>query len=1149
MSMTVEQEQAVKARGKVLVSASAGAGKTTVMIKRMVDILEKEASLDNVLAVTFTKKAAAQMKEKLRRELIERLAECDGNQKERMRLQLAKINAADISTIDSFCARLVRTYFYALKVDASFEVLADDAEKKALMERTLDDLFEELYKERDADFYYLLERLSSKRSDKKLREWLFKMYEEVRQRPRWKELVESTCDSTFTEEGFGRVCAELKKNVSARCAALAQDVDAFAATCKPAAHAKEFADLFAQMSKTLKGLASSCNPFAMPNKLRSINNPDKSNEEIADFIDSVKKRYDKLRFGKEDEERELFFNCGAVAKAFCSVLFRFDEKYGEVKREEGKLDYADLEHYTLSLLTDADGDVRESIREKYKYVFVDEYQDVNAIQDEILNAVAGGDIFCVGDLKQAIYGFRGSCSRFFAEKCAEAQADRTAGGKSEYIVLPDNFRSSENVISFVNKLFSSVMRPPVCGFDYASGHAMRGGERYAGNKGIAEICKFDGGGKTKQEAQGVYCVTDYVTGAKPHTPEGLAVLSLVEEALGSEYYDVDNEETKEVRPGVFEKVKTPAFKKVQTGDICVLTRLNFDKNAEGIIRALSERYPVACSAKVNICNRPEIKRMLDILSYIDNGEQDIPFVSALLSPLGNLSEGELAAVRIFADGQNADKSKRPRFTECCKMYADGNNDGISDKLREFEGRVENLRKLSKSIGASRLIDEIMRVAGFSATFDNERKITALRRLQREAATPSGELYLGAFLQKIKAGGNVINASSALSSDCIKVMTMHSSKGLEFPVVILADIAGGFGGGRGAEFIFGDDFGFAPRSYTDGKKCCENVLRKLYKMRGDWDELGNEINLFYVACTRAKYALHVLTSKTESFNAVKAKYASNYADLFDADLFTPGILPVERSGGKVLNTNVRVVDTSRADAEYVEKLREIADFKYPFELGVELPVKSSASQLLALIGGEDAGEVLFDEGAVAGADTGIEAGLAYHRFLQLCNFKIKHSEGIESQLEKFKAAGLIGENYLKHLRVQQLENILKMSVFDGLENYSVYREREFICKLPSADYLAAKGACESVSAEDDGNGVIVQGAIDMLAVCRKGGKVTSARIVDYKYTSHGDDHLKNKYTPQLQLYKKVVCKIYGLNEKAVSCTIANIYACRRIDLDI
>ncbi|MDE7084836.1 MAG: hypothetical protein K2O81_06285, partial [Clostridia bacterium] len=668
----------------------------------------------------------------------------------------------------------------------------------------------------------------------------------------------------------------------------------------------------------------------------------------------------------------------------------------------------------------------------------------------------------------------------------------------------------------------------VCEFDYFDGHAMRGGAMYNGNRGKAEICLFEGGENAKKEARGVYSVSGEKTAAKEFSAEGLAVLTLVEEALKSEYYDSDR----------------GAFVKVQAGDICVLTRKRANKSAQEIVRALSAKYPVAGAAEVNICDRPEIRRMLDILSYLDNGEQDVPLVTALLSPLGGLTEAELAAVRIFG---GTDRNS-PKFGECCKLYAANNTDGISKKLRLFYGRAERLRTLSGSIGAARLIDEIMRAEDFSSSFDTEQKLIALRRLQREAAAPSGELYLAAFLAKIKAGGNKITASAALSSDCIKVMTMHASKGLEFPVVIVADIAVGFGGDERAEMPFDDDFGFAPRYFGGDRAYRSTLLRRLYAARRSREELSNEINLFYVACTRAKYVLHVLTGKAEGYDIIKANFAENYADLFDVSAFTPRILPVERQIAAERARVERVLDCSRADPNLLEDLRGITAFKYPFELGVELPVKSSASQLLTLLGGGENADLLFDGEIEGGADTGIDAGIAYHRFLELCDFKIKDVDGIKAQLNRFTITGMITENQRQLLNVSRLEKILNMPAFGGIDGRSAYREREFVCRLPSADYVALRGGSGEVKAcGDDGNSVIVQGAIDLLNIRRENGKAVAANIIDYKYTSHGDEYLRKKYLPQLALYKSVVCKIYGLPESAVTTTIINIHACRQIDL--
>ena len=280
------------------------------MIKRLADILEEGASLDNVLAVTFTKKAAAQMKDKLRKELIERLGGGDEKSRENIRLQLSKINSADISTIHSFCARLVRTYFYVLKVDASFEVLADGAEQSALRARAMDDLFDELYKSHDADLYILLDKLRKKRSDKALKDMLYTAYDEVRQRPRWEGLLDNACKNSFTSDGFKRVSAEYSKTLSDKCAVLVAAIDDFIKDFRPAVNAEGYLKVLGEMRETLTGVTAECNPYAMPAKLCTAVKPRvkpevaEADEVFSAFVDGVKKKYKTFIKDVESEEVE-----------------------------------------------------------------------------------------------------------------------------------------------------------------------------------------------------------------------------------------------------------------------------------------------------------------------------------------------------------------------------------------------------------------------------------------------------------------------------------------------------------------------------------------------------------------------------------------------------------------------------------------------------------------------------------------------------------------------------------------------------------------------------------------------------------------------------------------------------------------------------
>ncbi|MGN0808013.1 MAG: UvrD-helicase domain-containing protein [Candidatus Coproplasma sp.] len=1130
MEPTKEQQAAVAARGKVMVSASAGAGKTTVMIKRLADIICGGADLDNVLCVTFTKKAATQMKDKLRFELVKRLNCKDEDLLNHLKVQLGKINTADISTIDSFCSRLVKTYFYELQIDSSFEVVADEAERATLKETAMSAVFDERYSSGDEEFLSLLSKLKKKRSDKALRTMLSDAYERVRICPDYKQSLEYAKEHTFTEEGFSQVCLRIKAAVSEKLQVIVCAIDSFERKFSQLKSDPKFFLILDDMRQSILSYMNSGELFNAPAKLTSLKRPsgkDENDKLFEDFCKKVKEKFKKLTDFNEDEERAHFFESGKTAIAFCNLLLAFDEAYSGVKRQEGKMDFGDLEQYSLRLLRgdDCDSDVKYKIKEKYQYVFVDEYQDVNPIQDYIITYASGNDVFCVGDVKQAIYGFRGSRSAFFSGKC------ENVGEDGSYVVLPDNFRSSPAVIDFVNRVFSKVMKTPLCTFDYSDGHVMKGGGRYGeGHRGVAQFVVFDDEKGDREKADTIYSVANERVAARQPSSEALAVLKLVKEALNSTYFDPDS--GKEI--------------KVQMGDICVLTRKRSSSNVQEIIRTLSAEYPVAAAAEVNICTRTEIVTILDILSYIDNAQQDIPLASTMLSPLGGFSEDELVKIRL-----KYNRSEK-LFTAAVKRYAQQEDDGLAQKINAFFDKVEKLRIISQSIGAAKLIDEIMRSGSFASRFASPVKLVYLRTLQRSAYGANGELSLNAFLQKIKASGNKICAPASVATDSINIMTMHASKGLEFPVVIVADIAKSFKGNSADNMPFDEYFGFAPKYYGEGRVSVNTLLRKLTAMETAKEELGNEINLLYVAFTRAKYALHVLTSSTQAYNAINAAFADSYAPLIDFDGFELRKIDLSCNDGKVRSgTPVPILDCP--DRELLNSLKDAASFKYGYEQAITLPVKSSASRLLSERDNiEDAQPLFADEyergdGTVSNPETGI----AYHRYLELCDFAVKDEEGISKQLEKFLEGGLISQAQLKILSVEKLASIVNMSVFSGVADKSLYREREFLCKLPSFEYIALQKGdrLENITLSDDGNSVIVQGAIDLLCVERVEGMAVKAHVIDYKFTSLGDESVRQKYSPQLALYKKVVCKIYNLSAEDVKTTIVNIRTCRQIELDV
>ena len=1109
---TPEQLAAIEARGKVIVSASAGSGKTSVMIEKICRYLISGGDLDNVLAVTFTKKAAGQIKEKLRSALIKKLADCDEQTRLHLKKQLTKISSADISTIHSFCARLLRSYFYVLGIDRSFDIIAaDDAVAATYKDRAADSLFDRLYSESDADFLLVLSCLRRNRSDDSVRRLIFEAHSAICNVVDYADKINGMV-SLYTREGFEKVCAEYAAAIAEKCGALLRSLEDFRQSYAIPEGCEKLNAIMDEMRVSLSSAAevplfSPLPPLSSTRRPAAKEHTREALEEFSAFRDKIKKKYDDLKKDLSDEQTEYdrFINSGALAQAFGRLVLQFDAEYAAVKRDEGKLDYNDLEHFTLRLLkTD---DVREQVNAKYKSVYVDEYQDVNPVQERILSLAGAGDNFTVGDVKQAIYGFRGSKSVFFSRKYESMLS--TDGSKR----LSVNFRSSEAVINFVNKLFSDVMTPSSCGFSYSKEGKMNAGGRYPEGSGFAEFVVFGEDESERERAEGVYSVAAHVSEEVGHSRESRAVLDIVKSELSSKHYSVEE----------------GCMVDTQPGDICILTRKRADASAQSIVRALTDAgYSVESSGEGNICNRSEIRGLLDILSLIDNCQQDIPLATAMLSPIGGLTHDELAAVRIAA-GSGA--SKLP-FRACLVEYRMRRQDELAHKIGAFFAKINRYRKLSDILGAARLIDAIISDCGLAARYASGggAALAAVRRLQREAYSTSGELRLNAFLQKIRAGGYNISAPSASSSDSIKVMTMHSSKGLEFPVVIIADTAASFVGKDYSDMPFDDDYGFAPKFYDVAKKLsAQTVLRKLCVLRRKRENIKNELNLFYVACTRAMCNLHVLCSTPKDYDYTALYDADCYAKLFDVRAYSPRFAEVSSDFSSSLPEQKIV---AAADEKLVSEMNALFNASYAFGDSISLPVKSSASGLLNMEEEAFAHNILFDDVDESDEKGGADTGTAYHKFLELCDFSLRDEQSVADEIKSFVERGQMTEEQAQLLNVSRLKEILSMSVFSRMEGARLFREREFLCRLPANQFLPT-------SAADD---VLVQGAIDLLVV--RGEDVS---VIDYKYSVLGDGDLVKKYTPQLELYKKVVARILGREESSVSTAIINIRRCREIKL--
>ena len=1137
MGFTKEQIAAIESTGKTLVSASAGSGKTTVMIEKIIRFIKAGGNVSEILAVTFTKKAAAQMKEKLSKALIEAINESDVTPERRafLKKQLAEVPMADISTIHAFCAKLLRTHFFAAGVDNNFRIIgSDDAEGTVLQNEALDELLEEGYESGDEEFSHLLSVYWRKNNDYTLRKIFVSTYDDIRSRADYREYLAKSGD--YDEQTFEEICKDLKKKLDEKCRyyrELVEDERAYfsdvekspqRAICdETMGYLEEMIaapDYFSALRVEKPAFSKNTAKKLDEEKAFHANRIKFLKERVVDSVESEQKG-----MGSKAEELEKFLTSARTAKALASYLLRFDEKYGRLKAERGVLDYNDLEHKALALLQGEE--VRNEIRGKYAYVFVDEYQDVNPVQEAIVSAVSGENLFLVGDVKQAIYGFRGSKSKFFVEKQAQFE-----NGEGENLYMSRNFRSSDKVLDAVNKQFTLAMTPRVCDVDYARGSVMERGGRYELNDGRVCVHFLPKEEKKAAERRGVYSVRSEAMLGENGSEDGESasaklIRAVVEKELKSKYYDPDKGE----------------YRNVQNSDIAVLSRKKKGL-IEKTVEALSESIPVTAASAVNICEFSEIKTLMDLLSLVDNAEQDVPLCSALLSAVGNCNADDLASVRLAYPKEYA-------FRNACKKYAAEKSDETAEKLRKFYAYFEELRTLSRVLDAGELLLRVLSDTRMEADLLTRiNGVAALKRIHRfiEEATTPEPLCVHEFLDRLRDLNYEIDYSENGGENSVKVLTMHSSKGLEYPIVILDNLSESFTR-RGApdEVYVEEKYGLAPFAFN-GERMIKSgtVLRRLHERREGESSRSDSLNLYYVALTRAKYGLHMIFKDRTLMADVK--YAQSFADFTDFSAWQAYIVDDDAFEVPVQDRDSLVF---RPDETLARKIMGAFTWQYPFHGYENLPVKSSATQLLTPLATEPQDTLqLFDEGEryETKGETSKEVGIAYHAFLENFDFDLLYREDGEKRsreelgalVEEMRNEGGMVE--MKLLSSDKLVDILSNSAFARLRGKRLYKEQQFLVSLPVRDTYAKREYADPVLAQGEEE-MIYQGAIDLLAI----GEDGETQIIDYKFSKGSAAYLRAHYRPQLELYRQAAAKILRIPPEKIRCSIINIYHGFEVDI--
>ncbi|MBB5174706.1 helicase-exonuclease AddAB subunit AddA [Texcoconibacillus texcoconensis] len=879
VTWTDEQWQAIDAKGSnVLVSAAAGSGKTAVLVERIIRRITDEeppVDVDRLLIVTFTNAAAAEMRQRIAGALEKSLANDPASL--HLRRQLSLLNKASISTLHSFCMNVVRSYYYMLDIDPQFRIV-DETEGELIREEVLEHLFEEAYGSGDDELFFdLVDRYSGDRSDEALRNLVFRLYDFSRSHPNPKQWLEEMASRYEIEDDttidglpwslglFQDVQRQLQQAVKL----IEQAMELTKVPGGPAAYYETFEEDHPNIQalceqKSWQGLYDAFQSFKFPTlKQARGKDIDKGLKDAAKNLrDAAKKQVNTIKETYFQRAPQSFVrdlqDMAPGIKRLVRLVMEFSERYQMAKKERALVDFADLEHLCLAVLCEGFDEkgtpvASEPAREYQRYfaeVLTDEYQDTNLVQETILRLLSNGsNRFMVGDVKQSIYRFRLAEPGLFLQKYQSYESiNNIEENESEgyRIDLAKNFRSRDIILDATNFIFRQLLDPAVGEMDYD-----KGAELHLGNKDFpeddtltAELAVINKGEPLSQTEPGDE-PAEMEEELETAQLEARWIVRRIKQMIENQEQVLDKE-TKRMRPITYR-------------DIVVLMRSM--PWAQTMMEECKQAgVPVYADLNTGYFEAIEVSVMISLLSVIDNPYQDIPLASVLRSPIVSLTEQEMAHVRII--------EKNGSYYEAVKKTIDESPDEtLKQKLSLFYERLMDWRTQAREGGLSELIWRLYQetgyydfVGGMSGGKQRQANLRALydRARSYEATSFRGVFRFLRFVERMRERGDDLGTARALGEqeDVVRFMTVHKSKGLEFPVVFLA--------GMNKEFnkqdirknvLLHKEWGFGSKMIDPENRVIYPSLPQLaIKKRLEMESLAEEMRVLYVAMTRAKERL-------------------------------------------------------------------------------------------------------------------------------------------------------------------------------------------------------------------------------------------------------------------------------------------------------
>jgi len=1105
--LTREQQAVVSRRGNaLLVSAAAGSGKTRVLVERLLDRVagEEQRDIDEFLIITYTRAAAAELRSRIGREVSRRLAEEPGSA--HLRRQALLVYRAQISTVHAFCASLLREHAHLLDLSPDFRIL-DPEDARLLLEQALDDVLEEQYARigEDSDFRALVDSVGAGRDDRRLLPVVQEAYRDVRNHvdpEGW--MAARTGDAAASARAaealllrdFADICAHGLRVTEEALAAMAEDEKLLAAYGPGFKADREF--LIRALTAAGEGwdAVRAVLPFRAE-KLKAAKGELK--DRLKSGRDRLKKTlekagawFDASQAENEQDEAKLL----PVVRGLFQLTQALDRRYGELKTRRRCLDYGDLEHLALRLLLEngAPTETAARIAERYREVLVDEYQDTNRVQNAIFDAVSrnGENLFLVGDVKQSIYRFNLADPGIFLEKYRAFRPWEEAGEGPEKVLLSANFRSRPEIADCVNHLFSRLMSEELGEMTYGPDEALRAEGAFPEARDMepeldiiqTDLFAPDGERLKREEGEAAavarrirdlidsgFCVTGDDGLLRPVRPEDVVILMR--------------------SPGTRAGVYARALEQVGLGSAT--------DGGEGLLTTV------------------EGSVMLSYLEILDNPHQDVHLIGVLRSPLWSIPPDTLARIRAAAP-------KSDFYDALCRLAPE------DERLTAFLTSLRALRFQASDMSPTgilrRLMDETDALAVFSAMRGGARRRANLTMLYRHAVRLEARGYTTLFpflnaLRRLQAQGKDLEAAPLGGSGSVRIMSIHKAKGLEFPVVVLADLTKQFNrDDLRRPVLIHTDLGVSAR-IRDEERGLEYLPAsyRAIQRRMESEQLSEEMRILYVAMTRPKDKLILSAAMADVPRKLKNLAAQVSLPLAPAALREAGSLgdwvlltalsrpegralrelaetdcPVEAVGGRLVvripggampmpapEETTPVQEAERAPAVTFEP------YIYPHAAAVDVPSKVTATELRQEEAGEGPRMHHFARPAFLKRDralTGAERGTAIHLAMQYIDYNAcTDLDGVCRELRRLTEMQYLTEEQRDAVEPQKLLNFFRGEVGRLVREADKVRREFKFSLLVDAALMRPEAA---------GDRVLLQGVIDCWL--EKGGRLT---VIDFK----------------------------------------------------